>query len=119
MLMINLARDLFISLPRVELNLESLFLNRYDTEIKSDPKIRFDTKIKTDSKMSFEIKIKSDPKIKFHTKIKSDCKISFMLKPVCIQNFELILDILEHLKPSISSFKPPGRLAACHLENTP
>ena len=62
---------------------------------------------------------KSDPKIRFHTKIKSGSKIGFMLKAVCVENFELILDILDRLKPSISSFKPPGRLAACYLENTP
>ena len=42
-----------------------------------------------------------------------------MLKSVCIQNFELILDILDHVKPRISSLKPPGRLAAYYLENTP
>ena len=43
----------------VELNGESLFQNRFDTETKSDPKKRFDNEIK------------SDPKIRFHTKIKS------------------------------------------------
>ena len=39
-----------------------------------------------------------------------------MLKFVYIQNFELILDILEHPKPSIFSLKQPGRLAVCYLE---
>ena len=65
---------------------------------KSDPKIRFDTKIKSDPKIRFYTKIKSGPKIRFHTKF------------VYIQNSELILDILEHSKPSISSLKLPGSL---------
>ena len=91
----------------------------FDTKIKSDSKIMFDTKIKSDSKISFETKIKFDPKFGFYTKIKSGSKIGFMLKSVCIQNFELIPDILDHLKPSISGLKPPGRLAACYMENTP
>ena len=39
---------------------------------------------------------------------------------ICIhQNFELILNILEYTKPSISSLKQPGRLAACLLKKTP
>ena len=50
--------------------------------------------MKSDPKISFETKIKSDAKITFHTKIKSGSKISFMLKSVCIQNFQLILDNL-------------------------
>ena len=79
----------------------------------SDTNIRFDTKIDSDSKNSFETKIKSDPKIRFHTKIKPGSKIGFMLKSVSIQNFELILEIHDQLKPSIS------RLATCYLENTP
>ena len=103
--MINLARDLFISLPRVELNRESPFQNRCDPEIKSDPKIRFDTKMESEFKISFGTKIKSGPKFGFHTKIKSGSKIGFMLKSACIQNFELILYILDYLKPSISSLK--------------
>ena len=75
--LINLARDLFISLPRVELNQESLFQNRFDTEIKSGPKIMFDTKVKSDPKISLDTKIKSHPKIMFHTKITSGPKIRF------------------------------------------
>ena len=42
-----------------------------------------------------------------------------MLKFVNIQNFELILDLLHHLKPSIFSWKQPGRLEAFSLEITP
>ena len=42
-----------------------------------------------------------------------------MLKFVYIQNFELILDILDHLRPSIFSLKQPGRIAACYLEIPP
>ena len=42
-------------------------------------------------------------------------KLGFMLKFAYIQNFELILDILDHPKPSISSLKQP----ACYLEITP
>ena len=42
-----------------------------------------------------------------------------MLKFVYIQNFELILDILDHLKPSMFRLKQPGRQAACYLEITP
>ena len=42
-----------------------------------------------------------------------------MLKFVYILNFELILDILEHSKPSMFSLKQPARLAACYLENVP
>ena len=79
MLMINIARDLFISLSRVE----SLFHNKFNTKIKSDSKIRFDAQIK------------SYPKItcKFHAKIKSDPKIRFQSKSACIQSFELIESI--------------------------
>ena len=70
-----------------------------------------------DTKIRFHTKIKPDPKIKFHTKIKSDLKIRFHSKVACIQNFELILNIiLEHPKPSTSSLKQPGRLAGCYLE---
>ena len=46
-------------------------------------------------------------------------ELGFRVKFVCIQNFELILNILEHSKPSISSLKQPGRLAACLLGKTP
>ena len=99
-LIINLARDLFISLPKVELNWESPFYNRFDTKIKSDLSVGCD------------IEIKSDPEIGLETKPN-------LTKFVCIQNFELILNILEHLKPSISSLKQHGRLAACLLEITP
>ena len=42
-----------------------------------------------------------------------------MLKFVYILNFELMLDIIEHPKPSISGLKQPDRLAACYLKNTP
>ena len=42
-----------------------------------------------------------------------------MLSFVYIHNFELILDILDHLKPSIFSLKQPVRLAACYLEIVP
>ena len=38
-----------------------------------------------------------------------------MLKFAYIQNFELILDILDHLKTSIR-LKQPDRLTACYLE---
>ena len=38
-------------------------------------------------------------------------ELGFRVKFVCIQNFKLILNILEHLKPSISSLKQPGRQA--------
>ena len=42
-----------------------------------------------------------------------------MLQFVHFQNFELILDILEHAKPSIFSLKQPSRLAAYYLEKIP
>ena len=35
-------------------------------------------------------------------------KLDFILKFVYTQNFELIPNILEHLKPSISSWKQPA-----------
>ena len=37
-------------------------------------------------------------------------ELGFRVKFACIQNFELILNILEHSKPSISSLKQPGSL---------
>ena len=46
-------------------------------------------------------------------------KLDFILNFVYIQNFELILNIHEHPRPSISSLKQPGKLAACYLEITP
>ena len=46
-------------------------------------------------------------------------KLGFILKFENIQNFELILNILEHPKPSIFSLKQPGRLVACYLDKTP
>ena len=39
-----------------------------------------------------------------------------MIKSSCIQNFELIIDILEHLKPGVSNLKQPGMLAACYFQ---
>ena len=107
--MLNAARDFIISLPRVELNCESLFQNRLDTKIKSDPKIRFDTEIKSDPKMGFHTrsKIKFDPKIRFYTKI---C----MYLKFLIDSGHFSLQ--EHLTPSISSLKQPGRLAIGLLE---
>ena len=91
----------------------------------------FDTKIKSDLSVMFDVEIKSDPKIWLETKPNLTLKLGYILKLnmvlelgfrvefVCIQNFELILNILEHSKPSISSLKQPDRLAACLLEKTP
>ena len=45
-------------------------------------------------------------------------ELGYRVKFVCIQNFELILNILEHSKPSVSNLKQPGRLAASLLEKT-
>ena len=55
-LIINLASNLFISLPKVELNCESPFHNRFDTKTKCDLSVRKD------------IEIKSDPEIGLRTK---------------------------------------------------
>ena len=57
-------------------------------------------------------------KLGFMLKLNLILKLGFILKFAFIQNFEFILNILEHLKPSISSLKQPGRLAACYLEIT-
>ena len=46
-------------------------------------------------------------------------ELGFRVKFVCIQNFELTPNILEHSKTSISSLKQPGRMAACLFEKTP
>ena len=58
-------------------------------------------------------------KLVFILKLNLIIKLGFILKFVYIQNFELILNIHEHPKPSISSLKQPGRLAAYYLEITP
>ena len=58
-------------------------------------------------------------KLAFILKISLILKLSFSLKFENIQNLEFILNILEHPKPSISSLKQPGRMAACYLDITP
>ena len=70
-------------------------------------------------KLSFILKSNLILKLAFILKISLILKLSFILKFVYIQNFGIILNILEHPKPSISSLKQPGRLAACYLETTP
>ena len=114
-LIINLARDLFISLPKVELNRESPFHNSFDTKIKSDGSVRFDTEIKSDPEIGFETKPNLTLKLGYILKLNMVIALGFRLKFVCIQNFELILDIFPcetFLKPSISSLKQPGRLGS-------
>ena len=58
------------------------------------------------------------PKLGFILKSNLVLKLDFLLKFEYIQNFELILDTLEHLKLRISSLKHPGRLPACYLEKS-
>ena len=70
-------------------------------------------------KLGFILKSNLILKLVFILKLNLILKLGFILKFVYIQNFELILNILEHLKPSISSLKQPGRLVACYLEITP
>ena len=114
-LMINLARDLFISVPGVELNSESLglILNRFDTEL--------GLILKSNLILKLVYTLKSNLILKLVFILKSNLvpKLGFMLKFVYILNIELIFDILECSKPSIFSLKQPGRLAACYMENTP
>ena len=74
-LIINLTRDLFISLPKVELSWESPFHNKFDTKIKSNLSVRFDIEIKSDFEIGLENKTKSDPKVRLHTKIKYGARI--------------------------------------------
>ena len=50
----------------------------------------------------------------FLLKLNLILKLGFILKSVHIKNFELILNLFEHLKPSIFSLKQPG-----YLEITP
>ena len=70
-------------------------------------------------KLGFILKSNLMLKLGFILKLNLILKLGFILKFVYIQNFELILNILEHPKPSMSSLKQPGRLVACHLEITP
>ena len=82
-LIINLARDLFISLPKVELNCESPFHNRFDTKIKSDLSVRFDIEIKSDPEIGLETNPKPKPNLETkpnHTKIKYGARIRFWSK---------------------------------------
>ena len=102
--MINLNRDLFISLPRLELS-ESLF-SKTSLRLKSNLILKLGLIIKSNLTL----------KLGFVLKSKLVLKLVLMLKFVHIQNFELILDILDHLKPSIFCLKQSGRLAACYLE---
>ena len=104
-LIINLARDLFISLPKVELNWESPFHSRFDTKIKSDLSVRFDTEIKSDPEIGLETKPNLTLKLGYILKLNMVLELGFRVKIVCIQNFKLILNILEHSKPSVSSLK--------------
>ena len=70
-------------------------------------------------KLGFILKSNLILKLAFRLEISLILKLSFILKFVYIQNFEFIPNILEHPKPSISSLKQPGRLAACYLDITP
>ena len=70
-------------------------------------------------KLGFMLKSNLILKLAFILKISLILKLSFSLKFENIQNFEFILNILEHPKPSIFSLKQPGRLAACNLDITP
>ena len=70
-------------------------------------------------KLGFIVKLNLIPKLVFILKLNLILKLGFILKFVYIQTFELILNILEHPKPSIASLKQPGRLVACYLEITP
>ena len=58
-------------------------------------------------------------KLGYVLKLNMVLELGFRVKFVCIQNFELVLNILEHSKPSISTLKQPGRQATCLLEKTP
>ena len=120
-LMINLARDPFISVPGVELNSESLglILNRFDTEIKFYPKLGLILKSYLILKLVYTLKSNVILKLDFILKSNLVLKLGFMLKFVYILNIELIFDILEHAKSIIFSLKQSGRLAACYLENIP
>ena len=70
-------------------------------------------------KLGFILKLNLIPKLDFTLKLNLILKLGFILKFIFIQNFELILNILEHPKPSISSLKQPGRLADYYSEITP
>ena len=70
-------------------------------------------------KLGFILKSNLTPKLVFILKLNLILKLGFILKFENIQNFELILNILEHPKPSIFSLKQPGRLVACYLDKTP
>ena len=61
-------------------------------------------------KLGFILKLNLIPKLVFILKLNLILKLGFILKFVYIQNFELILNILEHPKPSISSLKQPWLL---------
>ena len=70
-------------------------------------------------KLGFILKSNLILKLAFILKKRLILKLSVILKFVYIQNFEFILNILEHPKPIISNLKQPGRQAACYLEITP
>ena len=114
-LIINFARNLFISLPRVEL-IESLF-SKTGLMLKSNLILKLGLILKSNPilKLGFILKSNLILKLAFILKINLILNLSFILKFVHIQNFVFILNILEYPKPSISSSKQPGRLAACYL----
>ena len=111
---------MFLKLYAKFCSLESKYNNtKFVTKIKSDLSVRFDIEIKSDPEIGLETKPNLTLKLGYILKINMVLELGFGVKFVCIQNFELILNILEHSKPSISSLKQPGRLAACLLEKTP
>ena len=87
--------------------------------LKFDLSVSFDIEIKYDPEIGLETKPNLTIKLGYILKLNMVLELGFRVKFACIQNFKLILNILEDLKPSISSLKQPGRLAACLLEKTP
>ena len=66
-------------------------------------------------KLGLILKLNLIPKLGLILKLNLILKLGFILKFVYIQNFRLILNILEHPKPSISSLKQTDRLAGCYF----
>ena len=64
----------------------------------------------SDPEIGHETKPNPTLKLGHILKLNMVLELAFRVKIVCIQNFKLILNILEHVKPSISSLKQPGSL---------
>ena len=61
--------------------------------------------MKSDPEIGLETKPNLILKIGYILKLNMVLELGFRVKFVCIQNFELILNILEYLEPSISGLK--------------